>query len=253
MREMTERSVLPRILEWMGKPASHRAIRRLRLCDIGESAAAQLLEDLMRVTPTRRGVLRVAGEVVLSSRPGPAPKPRPCHARGRGGRVRTRLGDHVYATARRAWSRPRQALREAGQTIATAESCTGGLIASRITECRAHRTTSCRASSRTRTRRRWACWASPPRRSRAWACLSRCAIHGRGRRRRRRRLRPRGNRHRRADGRDADKPVGLVFIAWLTQRTLVERSMWPGTRSQFKARVSQTALNMARKRVLGRL
>jgi nicotinamide-nucleotide amidase len=49
-----------------------------------------------------------------------------------------------------------------------------------------------------------------------------------------------------------EKPVGLVYIA-VADRAGAEvvRQTWPGTRSQFKTRVSQTALNMARKRVLG--
>ena len=49
-----------------------------------------------------------------------------------------------------------------------------------------------------------------------------------------------------------EKPVGLVYIAVAGgDGTVCLRGNWPGTRDQFKSRVSQYALNMLRKRLLG--
>ncbi|MFW6156108.1 MAG: CinA family protein, partial [Armatimonadota bacterium] len=49
-----------------------------------------------------------------------------------------------------------------------------------------------------------------------------------------------------------EKPVGLVYVAIAgPDGVTCEELNWPGTREQFKRRVSQNALNMLRKRALG--
>ena len=46
--------------------------------------------------------------------------------------------------------------------------------------------------------------------------------------------------------------MGRVYIAVADkQETICEQFDWPATRRQFKQRVAQIALNLARKRVLG--
>ena len=54
------------------------------------------------------------------------------------------------------------------------------------------------------------------------------------------------------DGGTVEKPVGSVYIAVADEQdTVCVQFNWPGTRDQFKQRVSQMALNMVRKKVMG--
>ena len=49
-----------------------------------------------------------------------------------------------------------------------------------------------------------------------------------------------------------EKPVGLVYIAVAdANSTFVLKQYWPGNREQFKQRVSQMALGLLRKKILG--
>lgn len=259
MREMMERIVLPRVVDSVGDRLGHRALRRLRLCDIGESTAAADLEDLMTpgLNPTVAPYAS-PGEVVLE-----------LTARGESDAeaqemldkveavIRERLGEHVYATGEDGMEAALGlALRERGKTVATAESCTGGLIASRITDVAGASDYFLRGVVSYSNEAKMELLGVPEalleehgavseevagamaegmrERSGADYAISVTGIAGPG-------------------GGTPEKPVGLVYVAIADdQGTVVERSTWPGTRSQFKSRVSQTALNMARKRVLGR-
>jgi len=258
MKEMMEREVIPRLVAAIGEPGRKRRIRRLRLCDIGESMAADRLRDLM--DPTRNPVVAsyaAPGEVVLEiTARAPTDADAAAMLDEAEAAIRERLGVAVYATGEETMEAAfGRALRGAGKTLATAESCTGGLIASRITDVPgasdyliegivsysnqakmdllgvpAGLLAEYGAVSESVAR---AMAEGVRRRSGADYAIAVTGIAGPG-------------------GGTPEKPVGLVFIAVSDAAgTIVERFVWPGTRAQFKARVSQMALNMARKRVLG--
>jgi nicotinamide-nucleotide amidase len=258
MREMMERSVLPRLAERMGEAAGHRQIRHLRLCDIGESAAAQALGDLMDLSANPSVASYASpGEVVLelTARAGSEAEALAMLDQTEAA-VRERLGAAVYATGEEGMEAALgRALREAGKTISTAESCTGGLIASRITDVWGASDYFLEGVVTYSNAAKKALLGVPGglidehgavseevARAMAEGCRERAgsdyaiAVTGIAG--------PTG-------GTD-EKPVGLVYIAVAdASGAEVVRQVWPGTRSQFKARVSQFALNMARKRVLG--
>ena len=170
--------------------------------------------------------------------------------------IRERLGPAIYAVGEDPMEAALgHALREAGKRIATAESCTGGLIASRITDVPGASDYFLEGvisySNEAKTALlgvpealidEHGAVSEPVARAMAEGCRQRSgadyaiAVTGIAG----------------PSGGTDEKPVGLVYIAVADERgTEVVRQTWPGTRSQFKTRVSQTALNMARKRVLG--
>ena len=74
--------------------------------------------------------------------------------------LETELGDWVYSTdGRTVEELVLDRCRDRGLTLATAESCTGGLVAARLTAVPGPRTCCASGSSRTRTRRRSSSWA----------------------------------------------------------------------------------------------
>ena len=260
MREMMERSLLPRLAEAAGHEATHRPIRRLRLCDIGESTVAERLRDLMEpaANPTVAPYAS-PGEVVLELTARASTEAEAdTMLEATEATIRERLGEHVYAADEDNMEAALgQALREAGKTIATAESCTGGLIASRITDVPGASDYFREGVVSYSNEAKKALLGVPEELLVAHGAVSepvaRAMAEG---------VRERSG----ADygvsvtgvagpaGGTAEKSVGLVFVAVSDgASTLVQRNVWPGTRSQFKARVSQNALNMARKRVLGLL
>jgi len=258
MRTMMEASVLPRLAERMGETARHRQIRHLHLCDIGESAAAQGLSDLMDLGANPSVASYASpGEVVLELTARAESEAEALAMLDRTEAViRERLGAAVYAMGEDNMEAALGlALRGAGKTIATAESCTGGLIASRITDVpgasgyfleglvtysNEAKTTLLGVPEALLAEH--GAVSEPVAQAMAEGCLRRAgsdyaiAVTGIAG--------PAGG--------SPGKPVGLVWIAVAdAEGTQVVSQTWPGTRSQFKARVSQSALNLARKRVLG--
>jgi competence/damage-inducible protein CinA-like protein len=258
MREMMEREVLPRLSAGAETQAAQRQIRRLRLCDIGESMAADKLRDLMaRDRNPLVASYAAPAEVVLEVT---------ARAESEGAAtrmldeveavIRERLGAAVFATGEETMEVALgRALREARRRIATAESCTGGLIASRITDV---------PGASDYFVEGIVSYANEAKMDLLGVPAEMLAEHGAVSEPVARAMAEGVRRRSRADyaiavtgiagpaGGTPEKPVGLVFVAVADAAgTVVERFVWPGTRAQFKARVSQTALNMARKRVLG--
>jgi len=258
MREMLERSVLPRLIDRLGESARYRQIRHLHLCDIGESAAAQALADLMDLDANPRVASYASpGEVVLELTARGASEAEALVMLDRTeAAIRERLGAAVYGIGEENMEAALgRALREAGATIATAESCTGGLIASRITDLPGASDYFLEGLVTYSNEAKMALLGVPEALLAEHGAVSEEVA----------RAMAEGCRQKAGSdyaiavtgiagptGGTAEKPVGLVYIA-VADRAGAEvvRQTWPGTRSQFKARVSQTALNMARKRVLG--
>ncbi|HJN17949.1 MAG TPA: competence/damage-inducible protein A [Armatimonadota bacterium] len=258
MHEMMERHALPRILGFLGEPTGHRLLKRLRLCDVGESSCAQILEDVMR--PDANPLVcsyASPGEVVLeiTARAETEAEAEAMLA-ARDAEIRERLPGNVYATGDDGMEAALGlALREQGKTITTAESCTGGLIASRITDVSGASEYFLQGIVSYSNDAKMRLLGVPAELLAEHGAVSgpvaRAMVEG----------------AREVAGADFaiavtgiagptggtdEKPVGLVYIAVGDESgAVVEEYTWPGTRYQFKQRVSQTALNMARKRVLG--
>lgn len=152
-----------------------------------------------------------------------------------------------------------QLLRQLGRTVATAESCTGGQIAHRLTNVPGASETLQRGyvtySNESKIEmlgvdaaliRRVGAVSAEVCRAMADGCLARAGtdvavsvtgIAG-------------------PDGGSADKPVGTVFLGVASKDgrpTHVERQMFPFDREMFKQMTSQTALDLIRRRIMGRI
>ncbi len=257
MRAMMEESVIPYLLGRPELDGLRLFSRRLRICDVGESMVEEHLHDLfLEQTDPTLAPYASAGEVVVRistkarTAEEAAAKIQPLEDK-----VRARLGAHVYGvddeTMEVALGRE---LASRGLTVAVAESCTGGLIASRITDVPgasryflAGLTT---YSNQAKTSvlgvpaeliAAHGAVSEPVARAMAEGvrdlvgsdlALATTGIAG-------------------PTGGTPDKPVGTVFIACSDDSgTVCAKYLMPGTREQFKRRTSQTALNTLRKRVL---
>lgn len=137
MRAMAEQTVFPYLAQRAAAEGASTIVTRvLRLAGLGESQAEAEIKDLIQAqsnptiapyaktnevhlrlaakAPTREEALALIAPVEEA--------------------IRARLRDHVYgADDETLEARVGQLLREAGQTLAVAESCTGGLIGHRLT------------------------------------------------------------------------------------------------------------------------
>ena len=259
MRDMFTTDVMPYLRgEIRDAEGQELFTSTLRMCDMGESAAADLLADILdnRADPAL-ALYASPGEVRLCI----STKAK-CEAEARRRlsgveqEVRQRLGAHVYGTDGETMAvAVGQALVAADATVAVAESCTGGLVASRITDVP--------GSSRyflagyvtySNEAKQQMLGVSDQILKQHGAVSEQCA-----------RAMAEGTRA--ASGADyalavtgiagpgggtPEKPVGLVYLVVADEQdTVCQQFNWPGTREQFKQRTSQMALNLVRKRVLG--
>lgn len=255
--EMTRRSIIPLLCEAQGK-VPRLYTRSLLLADIGESQVADLLADLIsrQADPTLalyaspgqvrlRLATKATSEAEAQARLGPVEA-----------QAREILEPYVFGNDDETMaSAVGQLLRLRGATLAVAESCTGGLIASRLTDVPGASeyflaglvTYSNEAKSQllgvdpeiiaTHGAVSEACaraMATGARRvSGADYALATTGIAGPG-------------------GATADKPLGLVYLAVADEAGgEVWQQVWPSTREQFKARVTQLALGLLRRRLVG--
>ena len=138
MTAMAEQTVLPHLARLAAPEGAGVIVSRvLRLAGIGESQSEAEISDLIRaqtnptIAPlaklrevhlriTARAADRAAAETMIA----------PVEAE-----IRRRLGDHIYGADEDTLEAVLGAmLREAGLTVALAESCTGGLIGHRLTD-----------------------------------------------------------------------------------------------------------------------
>ena len=257
MREMMRLAVLPKLIERGSRDGGRLYSRVLRLADIGESNVASLFEDLIEnQTDPTIALYASPGEVkvrLATKDPVEASAGRRLDATE--ALLREGLGSHVYGVDQDTMeSSVGSLLGQRGETLAVAESCTGGLVASRVTDVpgasdyligavvayaneakigllgvdeaiiQQHGAVSeecARAMAQGVREKFGADWG-----------LATTGIAGPG-------------------GGTAEKPVGLVYMAVAgPSHTLCDSQNWPGTRDQFKQRVSQMVLNMLRKRLI---
>lgn len=256
-REMLQRSVLPILRERLG-PANVLYSRSLLLTEIGESQVADMLGDLIsaQTDPTiamyaSPALVRVRLATKAADQAEADRKFAPLEAR-----IRQVLGAHVLGTDDETMPVVvGKLLRERGATLAVAESCTGGLIASRITDVAgasdyfvtgvvayANETKQRLLGVNEGTLRDHGAVSEACAREMAQGVrrlsgttygLATTGIAGPG-------------------GGTPEKPVGRVYVAVADDNgTVVIEQTWPSTREQFKARVSEMALALLRKRLLG--
>ncbi len=258
MRQMMTEHVMPYLHERLTQQQQGSLFTRtLRVADIGESDLAQQLEDILADQSDPALALYASpGEVRIRMHT-KAPSQQEANKKlgDLENSIRQRLGEHIYGTDGEIMEvAVGQVLVAAGATLAVAESCTGGLIASRITDVpgssryfqggyvtysdelkqllgvpaeviQQHGAVSEQCAQ--------AMAEGARKGSGADYALAVTGIAG-------------------PDGGTPQKPVGRVYIAVADeQETICQQFDWPGTRSQFKQRTSQMALNMLRKRVLG--
>jgi nicotinamide-nucleotide amidase len=261
MRAMMESGVLPFLRERVRfEQGGVLYSRMLRLCDIGESAVATELEDLIGAQSDPTIALYAApAEVKIRIATKDTDE---ADAQERLGAletlIRARLGRHVYGVDDETMEvAVGKALRISGGTLAIAESCTGGMLANRITDVpgasqyflSGYVTYSNEAKTQL-------LGVSDDLLARHGAVSEECA-----------RAMAEGARGVSGaslavattgiagpSGGSPEKPVGTVYIAVTDgTATVVRHFCWPGTREQFKARVTQMALNMLRKMIIGEL
>lgn len=249
LKPMMETYVEPRLRALLPDGAS-RKIRYFKITGLGESDIVERVEKKLEAIPDlilgyciRQGDV----DVRLSGQPGPVAVGEAI--------VREHLGDHIVSTDRRLIEEVIvQTLAERGQWLATAESCTGGFLANRITDVSgaskvfghgfityaneakekvlgvsAELLTSHGAVSEPVAK---AMAEGALRSSGADHALSLTGIAG-------------------PSGGSDEKPVGTVFIALATlgEPTLVKKFFYPGTRDRFKLLSSQAALDLLRRRL----
>ena len=255
MQEMMVRSVLPYLEQRAG--AGRLFARRLRLTGIGESAVADAIADIIEgsMDPTVAPYAS-PGEVTL--------------------RLATKGTDEVAATAKldatealirerlpgNVYGRDEETmevsvgieLRARRQTLAVAESCTGGLIASRVTDV---------PGASEYFLEGLVVYSNAAKERLLGVPAELLAAHGAVSEPVARAMAENVRTRAGADyglattgiagpsGGTPEKPVGLVYVAVASARgTVCQQHTWPGTREQFKRRVSQMALSALREAIL---
>lgn len=136
MKPMLMEQVIPRVRESLGI-RGQIVSRVLKACGISESKLDHLIGDYFREmrNPTI-GVLAHAGEIhVRLTCKGDDPQAITAKLDDLEGKIRARLGHRIFGRdEEKLEALVGQLLRERQATLAVAESCTGGLIASRLTD-----------------------------------------------------------------------------------------------------------------------
>ena len=133
---MTEQSVEPYLREKTSGKRTVLVSRTLRIAGMGETTVEERVRDLMASGNPTVAPYAKTGEVHLriTARAG-SPEEAEALIAPRESAIRERLGDVVYGTdAETLEAVVVRLLQAAGKTVALAESCSGGLIAKRLTD-----------------------------------------------------------------------------------------------------------------------
>ncbi len=251
LKPMVESEVETRLRTWLPDGLSRRVLY-LKVTGVGESDIVEAVEKQLEAIPgldlgycIRNGDVdvRLAGPQVAVD--------------AAAGVVRAALGDCIVSEDRRIIEEVIvQLLNERGESISTAESCTGGTIANRITD----------VSGASRVfGHGWVTYANEAKHQHLGVPMELIETHGAvseevARAMAEGALKNSGAEHALAvtgvagpTGGTPEKPVGTVWIALASKNaeTWAQKKFSPGSRDRFKLLTSQAALDMLRRRMLG--
>jgi nicotinamide-nucleotide amidase len=253
LRPMWDEEALP----WLRKrfagrlPPVHEVT--LRILGLGETAVQMQVEkEVKALGPVEVGYCARAGEVDLR-----LIAPEENLARRAGDLARAKLADAIYAEGGETMEQVVVRLaRAAGKTVATAESCTGGLVAARITDV---------PNSSEMFRYGWVTYANEAKITELGVAPALLEKHGAVSAEVARAMAEGALRGSGADlavavtgiagpgGGSEEKPVGLVYFALAVRggaAHAVQRNLSP-TRAIFKYMASQIALDLVRRALAG--
>jgi nicotinamide-nucleotide amidase len=251
LKPMLENEVEPRLRAWLPDGAARRVLY-LKVTGVGESDIVEAVEKQLEAIPgLDLGYCIRNGDVDVRLA-GPQPAVEQAAAI-----VRTALGDSIVSEDHRIIEEVVvQLLSERGQWLATAESCTGGTIASRITD----------VSGASRVfGHGWVTYANEAKHQHLGVPLELIETHGAVSEEVARAMAEGALKNSGADhalavtgiagptGGTEDKPAGTVWIALASKNaeTWAQKRFSPGSRDRFKLLTSQAALDMLRRRLLG--
>lgn len=251
LKPMMENLVEPRLRELL-PDGVNRTVLYLKLTGIGESEIVERVEKELEAVPgLELGYCIGKGDVDVRL----AGRAQPVMAGAE--IIRSRLGEYILSEDRRILEEVIvHKLKAAGQWVATAESCTGGFLASRITDVSGSSqvfghgfVTYANAAKQQHLKvpaellDQHGAVSEPVARAMAEGCLAAS-----------------GADHALAltgiagpTGGSTEKPAGTVYIALasLGQPTVVRRFLYPVSRDRFKLLASQSALDLLRRRLQG--
>lgn len=253
LKPMMEQAVEP-ILKELNPALASREVRYLKVTGIGESDIVEKVElelEAMAAAGLEMGYCIGKGDVDVR-----LAGPREAVERGTA-LVREKMGEYILSEDRRVIEEVVVALlAERGQWVATAESCTGGMIASRLTDVSGASgvfgTGFVTYANETKVRElgvpmellmRHGAVSEAVAMAMAEGCLKVAeADHA---------LAVTGVAG--PTGGTAEKPVGTVFVALASrgETTVCRKLFFPGARDRFKLLTSQAALEMLRRRLQG--
>lgn len=137
LRPMFERQVIPYLTSQAGGQPLALVTRVLRFVDVGESAMEEALRDLIESQrdPSIAPYAKLAECHLRLATKAASPEAGLARIAPVEAEIRRRLGQHIYGTDTTPLEQAVGALlAERGLKLTTAESCTGGLIAKRITD-----------------------------------------------------------------------------------------------------------------------
>ena len=251
LKPMVENQVETRLRTWLPDGISRRVLY-LKVTGVGESDIVEAVEKQLEAIPgldlgycIRNGDVdvRLAGPQTAVDAAADV--------------VRAALGDCIVSEDRRIIEEVIvQLLSERGQSLATAESCTGGTIANRITD----------VSGASRVfGHGWVTYANEAKHQHLGVPLELIETHGAVSEEVARAMAEGALKSSGADyalsvtgiagptGGTPEKPVGTVWIALASKNaeTWAQKKFSPGSRDRFKLLTSQAALDMLRRRMLG--
>lgn len=251
LKPMVEGEVEPRLLLMMPERRGRRVLY-LKITGLGESDIVERVEAALEsIAGLELGYcigrgdvdVRLAGEVAAVETGAAV--------------VRQSMGDYIVSEDRRIIEEEVVALlKERGERVATAESCSGGMIANRITDVSGASDVFGHGFITYANEAKQAALGVPEALLKAHGAVSepvaRAMAEGC--------LRAAGAHHALAvtgiagpTGGSPEKPVGTVFMALASSgaATEVRKLCFPGTRERFKLLASQAALEMLRRRLRG--
>ncbi len=252
LKPMFAELVLPALVQLLGEDATPPAWRNFRIYGVGESSLASSLEPVLGgIEGLELGYCARLGEVDLRliGEPGPVDAAAKI--------VRRKFSEEIVAESEAPIGEVVVGLlAAAGETVATAESCTGGLVASTLTDVPGSSAVFPRGyvvySNGAKSEllgvppdlfEEFGAVSEPVARAMAMGCLARS-----------------GADHAIAvtgiagpDGGTDEKPVGTVYVALASRREGVHcrRHFFPSDRLSFKQRVVRLALDLLRRRLRG--